>query len=136
MGKHATARRIFRQQWLEDPKLKDWIAPAESGQAFARCKVCSCDVWAHYADLTKHAETRKYRKRVAPSDQHLLQDVLAPALAFDEEQKRCALKLALFTACHMPIRCVDELSDLLKGELKFDLVMHRNKCTALITGVL
>lgn len=22
MGKHATARRIFRQQWLEDPKLK------------------------------------------------------------------------------------------------------------------
>lgn len=73
---------------------------------------------------------------MAPSDQHRLRDVLAPALAFDEEQKRCALKIALFTACHMPIRCVDELSDLLKGELKFDLVMHRTKCTALIIGVL
>lgn len=36
----------------------------------------------------------------------------------------------------MAINCVDELSNLLKGELRCNLVMHRTKCTALITKVI
>ncbi|KAH9371238.1 hypothetical protein HPB48_013517 [Haemaphysalis longicornis] len=56
--------------------------------------------------------------------------------AVEEEQKRCALKLPFSPLAIWSIRCVDELSDLLKGELKYNLVMHRTKCTALITGVL
>ncbi|KAL3248873.1 hypothetical protein MRX96_056280 [Rhipicephalus microplus] len=31
MGKNATARRMFRQQWLQDPNLKDWVAPSVKG---------------------------------------------------------------------------------------------------------
>ncbi|KAL3210297.1 hypothetical protein MRX96_052200, partial [Rhipicephalus microplus] len=123
-GNNATARMMFRQQWLQDPNLKDWVAPLEKGEAFMRCKICSCDIRAQCADLTKHAETRKLRTRVAPKDQHWLRDVVAPVLAVEEEQKRRALKIAFFTACHMSIRCVDELSDLPKGELKYNLVMH------------
>ncbi|KAL3253753.1 hypothetical protein MRX96_054526 [Rhipicephalus microplus] len=122
MGKNATARRMFRHQWLQDPNLKDWVAPSEKGEAFVRCKICSCDIRAHCANLTKHAETRKHRTRVAPKDQHRLRDVVAPVLAVEEEQKRCALKIAFFTACHMSITCVDELLDLLKGQLNVRLL--------------
>ncbi|KAH8026959.1 hypothetical protein HPB51_000496 [Rhipicephalus microplus] len=94
MGKNATARRMFRQQWLQDHNLKDWVAPSEKGEAFVRCKICSCDIREHCADLTKHAETRKHRTRISPKDQHRLRDVVAPVLAVEEKQKSCALKIA------------------------------------------
>ncbi|KAH8027046.1 hypothetical protein HPB51_001913 [Rhipicephalus microplus] len=135
MGKNVTARRMFWQQWLQDPNLKDWVAPSEKGEAFVRCKICSCDIRAHCPDLTKHAETMKHHTRIAPKDEHQLRDV-APVLAVEEEQKKMCFENCLFTACLTSIRCVDELSDLLKGELKYNLVMHRTKCTALIRGVL
>ncbi|KAH9371069.1 hypothetical protein HPB48_013168 [Haemaphysalis longicornis] len=81
-------------------------------------------------------ETMKHRQKVTPRDQQRLRDAVAPALTADEDEKRWALKIAIVIACNMAINCVDELCDLLKGVLRCKLVMHRTKCTTVITKVI
>lgn len=91
---------------------------------------------AYYADTVKHADTMKHRKKVAPSDRQRLRDAIAPALTADEHEQSCALKIPIFTTCNLTINCADELSNLLKGELRCNLVMQKTKCTALATDVI
>lgn len=114
----------------------DWIAPSENTSQHVTWKYCSCKVRAHYTDLIKHSETHKHWNAFAPGNQLCLKDTIAHRLPADMEQKRCALKISLFTACHMALNSVDEPSGILNGELRQDIALHRTKCTALITKVI
>jgi len=55
-----------------------------------------------------------------------------------QKMKGSEVKLALTTACHMPIHAIDHLSEVLvdTGSVLSDLRLHRTKCTALIKSVL
>lgn len=47
------------------------------------------------------------------------------------------LQLAAFTACHTSIRCIDFLSELIKGlPIPLDIGLHRIKCAALMKKLL
>ncbi|CAH1982661.1 unnamed protein product [Acanthoscelides obtectus] len=45
----------FRDAWLKDPSLKEWLLVIDStlGRA-AKCKFCSKIITSHYADLKSH----------------------------------------------------------------------------------
>ncbi|KAH7964873.1 hypothetical protein HPB49_001944 [Dermacentor silvarum] len=102
-----------------------WIAPSENTSQHVTWKYCSCKVRAHYTDLIKHSETHKHWNAFAPGNQLCLKDTIAHRLPADMEQKRCALKISLFTACHMGLNSVDEPSGILNGELRQDIALHR-----------
>ncbi|KAH7933527.1 hypothetical protein HPB49_013379 [Dermacentor silvarum] len=107
--KHASSQRVFRKQWLDDLKLQDSIAPSENSSQHSTCKYCSCKGRAHYTDLIKDSETRKHRNAFTPGNQLRLKDTIAHHLTADAEQKQWALKISLFTACHIAINSVDEV---------------------------
>lgn len=66
------------------------------------------------ANIIKNAETRMHRNRVTPNDQQREGDVVEPATRLKQNtKKKSALKIALFSACHLPIKCLRELSELL-----------------------
>lgn len=52
-----------------------------------------------------------------------------------DDQKRREIRIAAYIACHSSINAVDDLSDILKGEMG-TFQMHRTKCTAIIKSVL
>lgn len=52
----------FRQSWLQDPILKEWlnVEVVAGGSEIAKCKVCGNKLKNHYADLKSHALTQKH----------------------------------------------------------------------------
>ncbi|XP_052124153.1 protein FAM200A-like [Frankliniella occidentalis] len=59
---------------------------------------------------------------------------------FSDEKREIDLRLAVFIACHAAVRSIDHLSELLvvlgKGSKLADLMLHRTKCSKLITSVI
>ncbi|KYB28419.1 hypothetical protein TcasGA2_TC032556 [Tribolium castaneum] len=52
----------FRDAWLKDPILKDWLVVVESiAGKEAKCKFCSKIVTSRYADLKAHGESKKHK---------------------------------------------------------------------------
>ncbi|CAN7975007.1 unnamed protein product [Ixodes persulcatus] len=61
MGKHASAKRSFHDEWRKDSKINGWVQSADNGTA-VKCKFCNCKIRPHYGDLLKHSETKKKKK--------------------------------------------------------------------------
>ncbi|CAG5038313.1 unnamed protein product [Parnassius apollo] len=53
----------FRDSWLQDPDLKEWLQAVEStaGQV-AKCKFCGTILRSHYGDLKTHALSKNANK--------------------------------------------------------------------------
>ncbi|GBP31943.1 hypothetical protein EVAR_18482_1 [Eumeta japonica] len=106
----------FRDSWLQDPHLKDWLQVIEStaGQV-AKCKFCGTTLRSHYGDLKSHGISKKHlqNKKVI---------IMQPKIPFKPQptgsRKKEEARLALFTAMHTSIRVVDHLGETLK---RFDL---------------
>lgn len=55
----------FRDEWLNDPELKLWIAPDSHDPSMVRCKTCSCSFSVKSDGLTavrKHASGNKHKR--------------------------------------------------------------------------
>lgn len=105
----------------------------------ARCKVCKVSLRAHQTDLQRHAKTKQHinaTKRLNPHQNK--QSVLEPhIIEIKNEDKEKDLKLAVYIACHTPIRSIDHLSEiLLKDFGHSNLKLHRTKCSGLIKNVI
>ncbi|XP_050506454.1 uncharacterized protein LOC126884540 isoform X2 [Diabrotica virgifera virgifera] len=102
-------RQHFRDSWLQDPHLKDWLQVIESttGQE-AKCKFCGTTLRSHYGDLKSHGMSKKHQqnKKVITTQ---------PKIPFKPEpigsKKKQEARLALFTAMHTSIRVVDHLGE-------------------------
>ncbi|GBP66314.1 hypothetical protein EVAR_77931_1 [Eumeta japonica] len=103
----------FRDSWLQDPHLKDWLQVIEStaGQV-AKCKFCGTTLRSHYGDLKSHGMSKKHlqNKKVI---------IMQPKIPFKPEptgsRKKEEARLALFTAMHTSIRVVDHLGEFNKS---------------------
>lgn len=53
----------FRNSWLQDPHLKDWLQVIEStaGQV-PKCKFCGTILRSHYGDIKTHGMSKKYQQ--------------------------------------------------------------------------
>ncbi|KAF2879095.1 hypothetical protein ILUMI_27072 [Ignelater luminosus] len=54
----------FRDSWLQDPHLKDWLQVIKSttGQV-AKCKFCDTTLRSHYGDLKSHGKSKKHLQK-------------------------------------------------------------------------
>ncbi|CAG9782434.1 unnamed protein product [Diatraea saccharalis] len=53
----------FRDSWLRDPDLKDWLQVIEStGGQTAKCKFCGTLLRNHYGDLKNHGLSKKHQQ--------------------------------------------------------------------------
>ena len=51
----------FRDSWLRDSQLKDWLQVVEStGGLVAKCKLCGSILRNHYGDLKNHGLSKKH----------------------------------------------------------------------------
>lgn len=139
MGKWGKYNKTFNRAWLNDPVFSSWLQEVTSDANKARCKICKVDIRAHKSDLKKHAESSKHRQNSAAIVSQKTLKTSFPVQTLSKFE----LQLAVFVACHTSIQCIDHLSDILKREMpssssscsKFQLRLHRTKCTALITKV-
>ena len=65
--KNVTKQKIFVEDWLSDPDLKDWVRKDKNNKANARCFVCNKTLalsTAGRSALTDHANGRKHSEAV------------------------------------------------------------------------
>ena len=82
--------------------------------------------------------TKKHKDNLKELNSNEKMTDVAKLVQVRQKVKETEVKLALTTACHMPIHAIDHLSEVLvvtDGVLS-DLRLHRTKCTALIKSVL
>lgn len=55
----------FRNSWLQDPHLKDWLQVIEStaGQV-PKCKFCGTILRSHYGDIKTHGMSKKHQQNM------------------------------------------------------------------------
>jgi hypothetical protein len=60
--KKAQYTQKFRDAWMKDPLLKEWLVNVESTVGkIAKCKFCICTLTNKYSDLKNHANSRKHK---------------------------------------------------------------------------
>lgn len=131
----------FRNAWLKDPVLKNWLTCVESTtEKIAKCKFCGVQLASRYADLKNHGSSQKHRKNenafLGPSRQQTLS---FPTRTDISEVKRAEGKIALFISQHVSINLCDHLVDVCKSSFPKcaeKIQMHRTKCSNVIKNVL
>ena len=57
----AWYQQVFREEWLSDSELKDWIKPDSGNRFVVICTVCSCTLSnINKTALLAHKDTVKY----------------------------------------------------------------------------
>ncbi|CAG9793612.1 unnamed protein product [Diatraea saccharalis] len=110
-------KQQFRDSWLQDPHLKDWLQAIESTTGrVAKCKFCGTTLRSHYGDLKTHGMSKKHLQ-----NKKLI--ITQPKIPFKtepiESKKKDEARLALFTTMHTSIRVIDHLGE--KTLKRFDL---------------
>lgn len=109
----------FRDKWLNDPLLQNWLTTAESTAGKqAKCKVCFTLLSNKLSDLKNHADTKKHKLNC-----NTILSKAQPKIPFVkeinlEESKIAECRLALYIACHGAISNVDHLVPLCKRTFK------------------
>ncbi|KAE8746144.1 hypothetical protein FOCC_FOCC007145 [Frankliniella occidentalis] len=127
------------------PWAVGWLAENPAGRPEnkgAKCLVCEIPLRAHHADLLKHGT--KSLTHIANMEIYNVQKQRrldgVGIQVFSDEKREIDLRLAVFIACHAAVRSIDHLSELLvvlgKGSKLADLMLHRTKCSKLITSVI
>lgn len=82
----------FRDSWLQDPHLKDWLQVIESttGQ-LAKCKFCGTTLRSHYGDLKSHGMSKKHLQNKKVNNCFLLIAYLLVSFKFLHKKKNKAL---------------------------------------------
>lgn len=59
----------FRDSWLQDPHLKDWLQVIESTAGkVPKCKFCGTTLRSHYGDLKSHGMSKKHQQNKKVND--------------------------------------------------------------------
>lgn len=113
----------FRDVWLKDPTLKDWLITVEStiGKT-AKCKFCICTLSNKYSDLKYHAASKKHK-----SNSNIILGKNQQKIVFERETdlegaKAAECKIAMYAACHTAISTTDHLVPLCKSSFKGTLI--------------
>ncbi|CAG9793730.1 unnamed protein product [Diatraea saccharalis] len=130
-------KQQFRDSWLQDPHLKDWLQAIESTTGrVAKCKFCGTTLRSHYGDLKTHGMSKKHLQ-----NKKLI--ITQPKIPFKtepiESKKKDEARLALFTAMHTSIRVIDHLGEVINHSHEKDIKkvqLHRTKCASIIKNVL
>jgi len=85
-----------------------------------------------------HDQGKKHKDNLKDLNSNKKMTDVAKLVQVRQKVKETEVKLALTTACHMPVHAIDHLSEVLVGTggVLSDLRLHRTKCTALIKSVL
>ena len=65
MSKKSYGQR-FRDEWLNDPRFKDWLRKTEGNDMKGYCKYCKCQFAAKLSDLERYRLTNKHKKAEEP----------------------------------------------------------------------
>ncbi|VEN44313.1 unnamed protein product [Callosobruchus maculatus] len=131
----------FRNIWLKDPILKEWLIEISSTEgSLAKCKFCQCKLSNKYSDLKTHAESKKHkanRKLILGDKQQKLPFVKKDSFS---STKQAECRLCLYIACHASLLAVEHLTKVcsksFEGDAATFLQMHRRKCSCIIRNVL
>lgn len=61
-------KQKFREDWLKDEHLKDWLVRVPEDPYRARCKHCNAELRAGKSELEKHAKTKHHRDMMRTLD--------------------------------------------------------------------
>ncbi|KAL7742914.1 hypothetical protein ACLKA6_002064 [Drosophila palustris] len=127
-------KQKFRESWLLEPNLKNWICRDPRDPDKAYCKYCKCSLNAKIDQLRAHGTTKKHIQNAAPYAQ-------VNKITFKTDStpatRRQEAALAMFCAQHTAINPVGHMSELCS--LHFgakDIKLQRTKCTSIIKYVL
>jgi hypothetical protein len=158
--KKAQYTQKFRDAWMKDPLLKEWLVNVESTVGkIAKCKFCICTLTNKYSDLKNHVNSKKHKMNA-----EIILGKTQTKIPFQSEMnldatKAAECRIAMFAACHAAISTTDHLVPVCKASFKgmytntsnvnyynlkkcFSgkeaeyLQMHRTKCSAIIKNVL
>lgn len=130
-------KQKFRDEWLQEPKLKGWLTKIKEDPYKCKCKACGKILNCGKSELKKHALTKLHQKNVSSVSN------LLPANKFFEkrtEEKNSVanfeMRLSLFFAEHnVALQIVDHLLPLLKEIVpEFNAIIKsrklgKTKCT-------
>ena len=117
------------------------MAPVDSDEYKAFCKVCKVELKTHKNDLRKHAESRKHLQKCKNNEDlstsKPVDQLFQPTVS--EARKMAEIRTSVFVAKRAAVLSVDHLS-LLIPKIFPDLIiasslkLHRTKCTGLLVN--
>lgn len=119
----AKYEQKFRDAWLKDPLLKNWLTTVESTSgSVAKCKFCGLCLTSRYADLKNDGISKKHKK----NENIFLGPIRQTTLIFPKESdlseaKRAEGRLAPFLAQHTAINLTDHSVDVCKSIQLFQM---------------
>lgn len=132
----------FRQAWLKDPLLKNWLIAVESSSGITgKCKMCNQILSNRYADLKSHKDSKKHKK----NENLILGPCPQSRIPFQKETdlfvaKQTEGRLSLFVAQHTSVNVSDYLTNTCRkcfdSKVVDNVQMHKTKCSAIIKNVL
>ncbi|KAH0563699.1 hypothetical protein KQX54_004773 [Cotesia glomerata] len=129
----------FRDDWLTDPLLKDWLTSVvnEAGEKLSKCLMCGTTLKNHYSTLKDHASASKHVrliKEITSANQPKLP--FKPANVSNIQQEEAGF--ALYIAVHSSINVVDHLSEVINHTHKDQdkIKLHRTKCGSIIKNII
>jgi len=129
----------FRDEWLKDKNVKEWIVELENDNTKVRCRFCKCDIRTKKYDLNQHLKTKKHMETSKNfSASRALTKFIKPITTKTAQTEGA---ICLFIAAHSSILSCDHLGELCKKNFKSSeaadsLKLHRTKCTGIICNVL
>ncbi|KAG0429723.1 hypothetical protein HPB47_023363 [Ixodes persulcatus] len=129
----------FRKDWLQDPKLKDWLLEVPGDSRRARCRYCRTELSAKHVDLVAHAATKKHVSAAAPFSSG--RQTTLQVERKSDRSRTAEGSLAMFICAHSAMLASDHLGELCRNQFRdsegaMHLQLHRSKCSALIKNVL
>ncbi|KAG0418668.1 hypothetical protein HPB47_004671 [Ixodes persulcatus] len=129
----------FRKDWLQDPKLKDWLLEVPGDSRRARCRYCRTELSAKHVDLVAHAATKKHVSAAAPFSSG--RQTTLQVERKSDRSRTAEGSLAMFICAHSAMLASDHLGELCRNQFRDSegakhLQLHRSKCSALIKNVL
>ncbi|XP_053594748.1 uncharacterized protein LOC128667670 [Microplitis demolitor] len=126
----------FRNCWLQDPLLKDWLQSIDSTAGkLAKCTMCGITLRNYYADLKSHASTKKHQEN---SKLITIQSKLPFKPVDTKISKIKEARFSLFTAMHTSLRVIDHLGEVVNHSLTNEqdkIKLHRTQCLKIIMNI-
>lgn len=138
----AKYEQKFRDAWLKDPDLKEWVTRVQSTSGeVTKCRVCNSILRNHYGDLKSHAKTVKHKQNMKSVFGSAQSKINFPRVNEVTAAKMAEAKLSLFIAEHTAHLC-EHLVDICKvcfntkDSCTDQLQMRKTKCSGIINNVL
>ena len=120
--KKADVKQKFRDEWLRDKDLKDWLAPVKNDKYKAQCKVCKTEFISELFNIRRHGTRKAHYDNMNVLNKQGKIDEFAKSKNEDEKVKSldtkvksAELKIAAFGAEHsMSFSTAGKLPELLK----------------------